>query len=125
MALYRIDTHHHLYPPVYVEKTRDVLKHTTHAFYERLKKWKPSHSIEAMDKDGIAESVLSIVTPSVWLGDTQTSRTLARECNDAAPEDARDHRGRFGHFAASRCRYRGSLREIEYRFDALRPTASP
>ena len=33
MALHRIDTHHHLYPPVYIEKTGDVLKHTTHAFY--------------------------------------------------------------------------------------------
>ena len=26
MALHRIDTHHHLYPAVYIEKTGDVLK---------------------------------------------------------------------------------------------------
>jgi hypothetical protein len=51
---------HHPYPPVYIEKTGDVLKHTTHAFYDRLTNWKPSQAIEAMDKDGIAVSVLSI-----------------------------------------------------------------
>ena len=83
MAPHRIDTHHHPYPPVYVEKTRDILKRTTHAFYDRLTKWQPSQAVEAMDKDGIAVSVLSIGTPSVWLGDAQASRTLARECNDA------------------------------------------
>ena len=26
MAPHRIDTHHHLYPPVYIKKTGDVLK---------------------------------------------------------------------------------------------------
>ena len=69
MAPHRIDTHHHPYPPVYVEKTREILKRTTHAFYDRLTTWQPSQAIEAMDKDGIAVSVLSIGTPSVWLGD--------------------------------------------------------
>ena len=49
MAGNRIDTHHHPYPPIYIEKTGDVLKHTTHAFYDRLKNWKPSQAIEAMD----------------------------------------------------------------------------
>src|SRR5437868_12515880 len=81
MALHRIDTHHHPYPPVYIEKTGEVLKHTTHAFYERLKNWRPSQAIEAMDKDGIAVSVLSVSTPSVWLGDSASSRVFAREMN--------------------------------------------
>ncbi len=99
MAPHRIDTHHHPYPPVYVEKTRDILKRTTHTFYDRLTTWQPSHAVEAMDKDGIAVSVLSIGTPSVWLGDVQASRTLARECNDAAAKMQSDYKGRFGHFA--------------------------
>ena len=100
MAPHRIDTHHHPYPPVYIEKTREVLKHTTHAFYDRLTKWQPSQAVEAMDKDGIAVSVLSISTPSVWLGDVQASRTFARECNEAAAKMQSDYKGRFGHFAA-------------------------
>jgi predicted TIM-barrel fold metal-dependent hydrolase len=121
MTLHRIDTHHHLYPPVYIEKTGDLLKHTTHAFYERLKNWRPSQAIEAMDKDGIAVSVLSVSTPSVWLGDAAASRTFAREVNEAAARMQQDHRGRFGHFAALPLPdVDGSLREIEYAFDTLK-----
>jgi predicted TIM-barrel fold metal-dependent hydrolase len=121
MTPHRIDTHHHPYPPVYVEKTRDILKRTTHAFYDRLTKWQPGHAIEAMDKDGIAVSVLSIGTPSVWLGDVQASRTLARECNDAAARMQSDHKGRFGHFATIPLPdVDGSLREIDYLYDTLK-----
>ena len=120
MAMHRIDTHHHPYPPVYIEKTGDVLKHTTHAFYDRLKNWQPSQAIEAMDKDGIAVSVLSVSTPSVWLGDTASSRVFAREVNEAAAKMQRDYKGRFGHFAALALPdVEGSLREIEYAFDTL------
>ena len=79
MAGHRIDTHHHPYPPVYVEKTGDVLKKTTHAFYDKLTKWQPSQAVEAMDKSGIAVSVLSVSSPSVWLGDAEASRVFARE----------------------------------------------
>jgi len=120
MAPHRIDTHHHPYPPVYVEKTRDVLKRTTHAFYDRLTQWQPNQAVEAMDKDDIAVSVLSIGTPSVWLGDVQASRTLARECNDAAAQMQADYKGRFGHFATIPLPdVDGSLREIEYLYDTL------
>jgi len=121
MTPYRIDTHHHPYPPAYVSKVRDVLKRTTHAFYDRLTQWQPSQAVEAMDKDGIAVSVLSIATPSVWLGDNATSRTLARECNDAAARMQADYKGRFGHFASLPLPdVDGSLREIEYAYDTLK-----
>jgi len=120
MAPHRIDTHHHPYPPVYIAKTGEVLKHTTHAFYERLTKWQPKQAIEAMDKSGIAVSVLSVSTPSVWLGSAQASRTFARECNEAFAELQQDHKGRFGHFASLPLPdTEGSLREIEYAFDEL------
>ena len=121
MAMHRIDTHHHPYPPVYIEKTGDVLKHTTHAFYERLKNWKPSQAIEAMDKDGIAVSVLSVSTPSVWLGDATASRVFAREVNEAAARIQSDYKGRFGHFAALPLPdVDGCLREIDHAFGKLR-----
>ena len=120
MAPHRVDTHHHPYPPVYIAKTGEVLKHTTHAFYERLTKWQPKQAIEAMDKSRIAVSVLSVSTPSVWLGSAQASRTFARECNDAFAELQQDHKGRFGHFASLPLPDTdGCLREIEYVFDEL------
>ena len=120
MAPHRIDTHHHPYAKVYVQKTGEVLKHTTHAFYERLTKWHPDQAIEAMNKSGIAVSVLSISTPSVWLGGAQASRDFARECNEAAAELQRDYKGRFGHFAALPLPdTEGCLREIEYALDEL------
>jgi predicted TIM-barrel fold metal-dependent hydrolase len=120
MAGHRIDTHHHPYPPVFIKKTAEVLKHTTHAFYDRLTKWHPNQAIEAMDRDGIAVSVLSISTPSVWLGEADASRRFARECNEAAAEIQRDYRGRFGHFAALPLPDTdGSLKEIGYAFDTL------
>ena len=121
MAPHRIDTHHHPYPPVYVKKTGEVLRHTTHAFYDRLTKWQPSQAIEAMDKNGIAVSVLSISTPSVWLGSPVASRTFARECNEAAAKIQSDHKRRFGHFAALPLPdLDGCLQEIEYAIDELK-----
>src|SRR5712691_13183532 len=99
MTPHRIDTHHHRYPKAYLSKIDETLRRTTHAFYPRLIKWQPSQAIEAMDKDGIAVSVLSIGTPSVWLGDAGASRALARECNEATATIQADHKGRFGHFA--------------------------
>ena len=126
MAPHRIDTHHHPYPPAYIDKTGDVLKHTTHAFYDRLTKWQPSQAVEAMDKDGIAVSVLSIATPSVWLGDAAASRALARECNDAAAKMQQRLQGpvrAFRHPAAARHR-RLPARDRIRSTTRSRPTAS-
>jgi 6-methylsalicylate decarboxylase len=120
MALHRIDTHNHPYPAGYIEKTREVLKAATHAFYDRIVKWQPSQTIEAMDKDGIATAVLSIGTPNVWIGDAAASTALARECNEASARLQSDHKGRFGHFATLALPdIDGSLREIEYALDTL------
>ena len=122
MAAHRIDTHHHPYPPVYIEKTGDVLKHTTHAFYDRLTKWQPSQAIEAMDKDGIAVSVLSVVDAErVARRRRRVARRSRASVNEAAAKMQQDHKGRFGHFAALPLPdVEGSLREIEYAFDTLK-----
>ena len=122
MAPHRIDTHNHPYPSGYVDKTRAVLKATTHAFYDRIIKWQPSQTIEAMDKGGIAISVLSIGTPNVWLeGDPKASTALARDCNEQSAKLQSDYKGRFGHFATLALPdIDGSLREIEYAFDTLK-----
>ncbi|CAN0114550.1 unnamed protein product [Phaeothamnion confervicola] len=121
MTPHRIDTHHHPYPKAYVAKTGDVLKNTTHTFYDRLVNWQPSQAIEAMDRDGVAVSVLSISTPSVWIGDAASSSVLARECNEACADMQRDYKGRFGHFACLALPdVDGSLKEIDHALGTLK-----
>jgi predicted TIM-barrel fold metal-dependent hydrolase len=120
MTAYRIDTHHHPYPPVYVAKVGERLKRTTHAFYPKLLAWQPGAAIEAMDRNDIALSVLSISSPGIWFGEASEARALARSCNEACAQLQGDHKDRFGHFAALPLPDAdGSLREIAYAFDTL------
>src|SRR2546423_9381181 len=72
---HRIDTHHHIFPP-------------------------PQASLDIMDPGGVAMAVTSISTPGVWFGDAKAWRQLVRDCNEYAAQIARDHKGRFGAFAA-------------------------
>jgi predicted TIM-barrel fold metal-dependent hydrolase len=121
MALHRIDTHHHPYPPAYVAKTADLLRATTHAFFQRITQYTPNQSLEVMDQSGIKKAVLSISAPGVWLGDIAGGRALARESNEGCALMQADHKGRFGHFAALPLPDTdGSLKEIEYAFDTLK-----
>jgi predicted TIM-barrel fold metal-dependent hydrolase len=118
---HRIDTHHHIYPPAYLDKAGERLKVVTHAFYPRLMQWTPAQTLEAMDKAGIATTVASISTPGVWFGDDRAACALARACNEYAAGLARDHKGRFGQFAILPLPdVDGALREIEYALDVLK-----
>jgi len=112
-APYRIDVHHHLYPPAY----RTALG----SLSAGLPAWSPEQSIEEMDRGGIATSLLSISSPGVWFGDAEQGRRLARMVNDYGALTAKDHPGRFGLFAALPLPdIEGSLREIEYALDTLK-----
>jgi predicted TIM-barrel fold metal-dependent hydrolase len=101
----RIDVHHHYQPP----------------FLPAMRDWTPASAIEAMDRAGVATSVLSGTTFPEPLNDgTEAARTLARRANEFAASAGRDHPGRFGFFAAvPLADTDGSLREIEYAFDTL------
>jgi predicted TIM-barrel fold metal-dependent hydrolase len=121
MSARRIDTHHHIYPPVYVAKQEDRLKATAHALFAKVKAWTPGQTIEGMDRNGIATAVLSISSPGVWFGDDAAAGALARECNEYAAQMMRDYKSRFGSFAILPLPdVDGSLREIEYAFDVLK-----
>ena len=115
----RIDTHHHIYPPRYLADAREQIARATHVHFPRISQWTPAQSLEAMDRDGIATSIVSI-SPSLWFGDIAATRKIAREWNAYAAELARDHKGRFAVFATLPLPdVEASLREIEHALDTL------
>jgi predicted TIM-barrel fold metal-dependent hydrolase len=111
---HRIDIHHHVAPPKYIEEMRALLQPPTLA-------WTPEKSIEDMDQAGVATAITSITTPGVWIGEHEQGRRVARECNDYAARLVSDFPGRFGMFAALPLpNIEVSLREIEYGLDVLK-----
>jgi 6-methylsalicylate decarboxylase len=116
----RIDVHHHTVPPFYTKVMEKEILATGHP----LPTWTPSASIETMDKNGIATSMLSPMTRVVqdsFSDKSDRARKLARQNNDYTQQLVRDYPGRFGHFAALPLPDTdGSLREIEYAFDTLK-----
>ena len=120
-APHRIDTHHHIFPTHYMEKERERVLGVAHRLAPEILKWTPDAAVEALDRAGIATAVTSISAPGVWFGDPRAARALSRDCNEYAVTMARDHRGRFGVFAALPLPdVDGSLAEIEHAFDVLR-----
>jgi predicted TIM-barrel fold metal-dependent hydrolase len=117
---HRIDTHHHIVPPRYLEQARERLRVTAHALFPQLLEWTPSRALETMGRVEIASAIMSISTPGIWFGDAGAARGLARDCNEYAAQLSGDHSGRFGFFAAVPLPdVDGSLREIEYALDVL------
>jgi len=120
MHAHRLDVHHHILPPTYLrlvgaERIGPLL------VAGKPPVWTPQHSIEAMDRNGIEKSITSISAPGLWLGDTESTRRLTRECNDYAAKMRQDHPGRFGLFASLPLPdVEGSLREIAYALDELK-----
>ncbi len=119
-AAHRIDIHHHVLPPFYLEAARAQIL-TTAVGFPHLFHWTPAQSIAEMDRTGVATSVLSISTPGVWFGDDAAARDMARRCNEYAATQVATHPGRFGLFAALPLPdVEGSLREITHAFDILK-----
>ncbi len=112
----RIDIHHHLLPPKYVAELPTLIKGESPPT-----NWTPARSLEDMDRNGIAMSMLSLMQPQVWFGDVALGRRLARESNDYAASVVRDHPTRFGIFATLPLPdTEGSLKEIAYALDTLK-----
>jgi predicted TIM-barrel fold metal-dependent hydrolase len=119
MATGRIDTHHHIYPPKYLADAGEHIARATHVHFPRISAWTPSQSLDAMDRDGIATSIVSI-SPSLWFGDIVATRKIAREWNEYAATLARDHAGRFAVFATLPLPdVDAALREIDHALDTL------
>src|SRR3984957_4246813 len=113
---YRIDVHHHFSAPGFIAA---ISARKTNQ--SPLEQWTPAKSIEDMDKSGVATSMISTSEPSVWFGDNEAARKLARECNDYGARLMADHPGRFGLFSTLPLPdVDGSLREIEYSQDQVK-----
>jgi len=111
---YRIDIHHHLFPPSYSSAIVAQGQSSPPA-------WTPARSIEEMDKSGIALAVVSLSAPNVTFPDAQLNRRLAREVNEYGAQMARDYPGRFGLFAVlPLADVEASLAELEYALDTLK-----
>ncbi len=111
----RIDVHHHFAPPAWIDnvKSRPLLNVAN-------TRWVPEHSIEDMDKGGVAASIISITNPGIWFDNVAETRRLARACNDYGARLVSDYPDRFGLFAAMPLPdIDSTLREIEYAYDTL------
>jgi predicted TIM-barrel fold metal-dependent hydrolase len=119
----RVDVHHHFFPPEYLEPLAFWGKQqgVPGGLQAAQRNWTVARALEEMDRTGVATAVLSVSTPGIWFGDAAGARRMARLCNEFATEMGRDHKGRFGLFAALPLPdVEGSLREIEYALDTLK-----
>ncbi len=116
----RVDVHHHLFPPFYIEAMKDQL--AANGF--TLRQWSPAISLDIMDKHGIATAFVSPVQRLVMdsMSDRdEKGRTLARKHNEYGAQMVRDYPTRFGHFATLPLPDTdGSLKEIAYALDVLK-----
>jgi predicted TIM-barrel fold metal-dependent hydrolase len=113
---FRIDVHCHFSSPRFIEA---ITQRNTGQ--KPLMEWTPAKAIEAMDRDGVATSIMSTSEPGVWFGDNAAARSLAREINEYGARLMADHPGRFGLFAILPLPdVDGALREIEYALDTLK-----
>ena len=118
-----IDTHHHFYAPEYEaawiewDQQRNIPHHPVQAV------WSPAKSLEEMDKNGIAFSVLSLPsTPGLWFdrGGSEAATRMARICNEYGAGMVRDHPDRFAFFATlPMLDVNASLGELDYALDVL------
>jgi predicted TIM-barrel fold metal-dependent hydrolase len=112
----RIDIHHHISSPGFI---KEITERRTGQL--PLMKWTPAQSIDDMDKGGVATSILSVSEPSVYFGNVESARALARETNDYGAKVISDYPGRFGMFGTLPLPdVQGSLREIAYVLDTLK-----
>jgi 6-methylsalicylate decarboxylase len=118
-----IDTHHHFYPPTYQKAWADWEDQRKIPHLGVQLTWSRDQDIEAMDKNGVTTSILSLAsTPGTWFdAGALAAHDMARLCCDFAAEMVRDRPGRYGLFAPlSMLDIDATLKEIEYALDTLK-----
>ncbi|HKT19426.1 MAG TPA: amidohydrolase family protein [Stellaceae bacterium] len=100
----RIDIHHHIWPPRWLESPPDWLSGRSGdvapaANWDFVSKWTPSMTIDAMGKNDIAVTVTSVSSMVVHPDEPQLDADFARECNEFGARLAQDNKGLIGTFA--------------------------
>ena len=115
----RIDTHHHVVPPSYVDwLARLGVGAGAGVPFPR---WSREETLEIIDRRGIETAIVSLSTPGVHFGDAAEARKRAREINELSAGLVRSAPARFGFFAFLPLPdVDGTLAEIEYAFDTLK-----
>lgn len=93
----RIDVHHHVIPPPFVQAMADNGR--TKVAGAPLPSWTPEKSIEVMDANGIQTALLSLSAPGVYFENESQAVGLARACNEYCASLKADYPGRFGFFS--------------------------
>ncbi|HEX3398728.1 MAG TPA: amidohydrolase family protein [Acetobacteraceae bacterium] len=113
---HRIDVHHHIVPPTWLEALRRAKLDNA-----LLTAWTPQRSIDDMDRAGIATAITSPTTPQVGFLPAADAARVAHESNEYARQLMADHPGRFGVFAMLPMPYPDEcLKEIDHVFDTLK-----
>jgi len=110
----RIDVHHHMLPPFYMDLRRAVPN------VGAMPTWSPSKSLDDMEKNGVTTAMLSLAVSGVTFDAGEAGRGLARKSNDYGAQLVKDHSASFGLLAALPLPDpQGSLAELEYALDTL------
>jgi predicted TIM-barrel fold metal-dependent hydrolase len=110
----RIDVHHHMLPPFYMDLRRAV------ADVGKMPEWSPNKSLDDMEKNGVTTAMLSLAVSGVSFDAGEAGRSLARKSNDFGAQLVKDHPKSFGLLAALPLPDpKGSLVELEYALDTL------
>ncbi|GHO49498.1 amidohydrolase family protein [Ktedonospora formicarum] len=117
---YRIDVHHHVVPPFYVDALRQggLIESIPGVPFPN---WSLDATLAMLDKQGIASALLSISEPGVYFGEKVKAQALAHRVNIFLAELVQNHSTRLGGFAALPLPDVGAaLREMEYALDTLK-----
>ena len=110
----RVDVHHHMLPPFYMDLRRAVPD------VGRMPAWSPSKSLDDMEKNGVTTAMLSLAVSGVSFDAGEAGHSLARKSNDFGAQLVKDHPESFGLLAALPLPDpQGSLVELEYALDTL------
>jgi predicted TIM-barrel fold metal-dependent hydrolase len=115
---FRIDLHHHVLPPKWIDAARSHKPDNT--WGPEIVGWTPAIAIEQMDRHRIAYAVTELGLPGVWWAPPDQAASLARYCNDYVADMQRTYPGRFGMFATIPLPHVDvTLKEIAYAYDTL------
>jgi predicted TIM-barrel fold metal-dependent hydrolase len=120
---YRIDTHHHFYPPTYQKAWLDYEDKRSIPHFTRQVAWSVQGALADMDTAHVKKAILSMAsTPGVWFDlPVPEINQMVRACNDFGAQMVKDHPGRFGLFATlTMVDVKSTLEEIAYAFDVLK-----